>query len=132
MNRPYIFCHILTSLDGKIMERYMDTPECEEPGNKFYEITFGKESYYKHQGWLSGRVTTDDNFTMYKKPELNVNASLVPEGDFIAKEDYHMYYVSINPSGKLGWQNNTLTCIDTTAHILEVLTKRQVMFIKQC
>lgn len=27
MDRPYIFCHMLTSLDGKIMGNYMTTPE---------------------------------------------------------------------------------------------------------
>lgn len=27
MNRPYIFCHMMTSLDGKIMENYMEIPE---------------------------------------------------------------------------------------------------------
>lgn len=26
MNRPYIFCHMMTSLDGKIMGKYMETP----------------------------------------------------------------------------------------------------------
>lgn len=26
MNRPYIFCHMMTSLDGKIMGKYMSTP----------------------------------------------------------------------------------------------------------
>ena len=24
MNRPYIFCHMMTALDGKIMGSYMD------------------------------------------------------------------------------------------------------------
>lgn len=27
MNRPYIFCHMMTSLDGKIMGSYMETSE---------------------------------------------------------------------------------------------------------
>lgn len=27
MNRPYIFCHMMMSLDGKIIEPYMDTPQ---------------------------------------------------------------------------------------------------------
>lgn len=27
MNRPYIFCRMMTSLDGKIMGNYMNTPE---------------------------------------------------------------------------------------------------------
>lgn len=27
MDRPYIFCHMMTSLDGKIMGKYMNTTE---------------------------------------------------------------------------------------------------------
>lgn len=119
MNRPYIFCHMMTSLDGKIMGRYMDTPE----GEVFYNISFGKAPYYKHQGWLSGRVTTDDNFTFYEKPELDDNAPVVPDGDYVAKKA-DMYYVSVDPSGKLGWKDSTLTYIDTTTHVIEVLTRK--------
>lgn len=80
MNRPYIFCHMMTSLDGKIMGDFMDTPEGEISGNVFYNISFGKNPYYKHQGWISGRVTTDDNFTFYEKPKLDDNAAPVPQG----------------------------------------------------
>ena len=123
MNRPYIFCHMMTSLDGKIMGYYMDTPEGDAAGEVFYKIAFGKEPFYKHQGWLSGRVTTDDNFTFYEKPELDENAPVVPEGDFIAEKS-EMYYVSVDPSGKLGWKNSTLTYNDTTAHVIEVLTEQ--------
>ena len=123
MNRPYIFCHMMTSLDGKIMGPYMETPEGNAAGDVFYHISFGKNPYYKHQGWLSGRITTDDNFTFYEKPELNEQAPLVPEGDYIAKQA-GMYYVSADPSGRLGWKNSTLTYVDTTAHVIEVLTEK--------
>ena len=67
MNRPYIFCHMMTSLDGKITGNYMNTPEADIAGNVFYDIAFGKDPHYKHQGWLSGRITTDENFTFYEK-----------------------------------------------------------------
>lgn len=123
MNRPYIFCHMMTSLDGKIMGNYMGTPEGEAAGEVFYQIAFGKESYYRHQGWLSGRVTTDDNFTFYEQPVLDEAASVVPEGDFVSKRT-NMYYVSVDPSGKLGWKHATLTYGDTTAHVIEVLTEK--------
>lgn len=123
MDRPYIFCHMMTSLDGKIMGSYMDTPEGEAAGDVFYNISFGKAPYYKHQGWLSGRVTTDDNFTFYRKPVLDESAPKVPEGDFAAQKT-DMYYVSVDPSGKLGWESSTLTYVDTTAHIIEVLTEK--------
>ncbi len=102
----------------------METAESEIAGDVFYDIAFGKNPYYKHQGWLSGRVTTDDNFTFYEKPELDENAALVPDGDFIANPDAVMYYVSVDPSGKLGWKSCELTYIDTHAHVLEVLTQK--------
>ena len=98
MNRPYIFCHMMTSLDGKIMGSYMNTKEGENAGNVFYNISFGENPYYKHQGWLSGRVTTDDNFTFYEKPALDENAPVVPEGDFVANGNAGMYYVSVDPA----------------------------------
>lgn len=123
MNRPYIFCHMLTSLDGKIMGKYMETPEGAAAGEVFYDIAFGRKPYYRHQGWLSGRITTDDNFTFYEKPALNEEAGLVPAGDFIARKT-DMYYVSIDPSGRLGWKSSTLHYIDTTAHVIEVLTEK--------
>lgn len=122
MNRPYIFCHMLTSLDGKIMGSYMDTPEGSSAGTVFYNIAFGKNPHYQHQGWLSGRITTDDNFTFYRQPALDEAAQPVPEGDFVAAPNAPMYYISVDPSGKLGWEKNELTYIDTTAHIIEVLT----------
>ena len=123
MNRPYIFCHMLTSLDGKIMGNYMEVPEGEQAIREFYDIAFGKQPYYKHQGWLSGRVTTDDNFTFYEKPELDENAPTVPEGDFVARKS-DMYYVSIDLSGRLGWKSHVLTYEDTTADVIEVLNSR--------
>ena len=123
MNRPYIFCHMLTSLDGKITGNYMEVPEGEQAIREFYDIAFGKQPYYKHQGWLSGRVTTDDNFTFYEKPELDENAPTVPEGDFVARKS-DMYYVSIDLSGRLGWKSHVLTYEDTTADVIEVLNSR--------
>ena len=59
----------------------------------------------------------------YEKPDLDENAAKVPEGDYIAKKT-DMYYVSIDPSGRLGWKSSTLTYIDTTAHVIEVLTEK--------
>lgn len=124
MNRPFLFCHMLTSIDGKIMGRYMDTPECETASVLFDDISFGNRGNYNMQGWLSGRVTTDDNFTMYRKPVVDENAAPVPDGDFIAETGKPMYYISIDPSGKLGWEKNTLEYAGTEATIIEVLTAK--------
>ena len=123
MDRPYLFCHMLTSLDGKIMGNYLDLPACEPAADLFYDIAFGDEPFYRHQGWLSGRVTNDDNFTHYRTPDLDPAAPPVPPGDFIAGKA-PMYYVSVDPRGVLGWQENTVTYEATTAQVIEVLTGR--------
>ena len=124
MKRPYIFCHMLVSMDGKIMGNYMDTPQGIKAQEVFYDIAFGKKPYYHHQGWLSGRVTTDDNFTFYKKPRIDENAEKVAEGDYIANAHAGMYYVSIDPNGRLGWEKDTLVYKDTRAHVIEILTAK--------
>lgn len=124
MNRPYVFCHMLTSIDGKIEGKYMGTPKSKVAGRIFYDVAFGETPYYKHQGWLSGRVTTDDNFTNYVKPQLDESVQVVSKGDFVAEQLLDEYYVSIDPSGKLGWTNNELHYNTTKAHVLEVLTEK--------
>lgn len=72
---------------------------------------------------MSGRVTTDDNFTFYEKPVLDENAPVVPEGDFVVRKS-DMYYVSIDLSGRLGWKSHILTYEDTAAEVIEVLTSQ--------
>lgn len=45
----------------------------------------------------------------------------MPAGDYVATRA-PMYYVSIDPSGRLGWESETLVYETTTAHVVEVLT----------
>ena len=106
------------------MGNYMKSKEGVEASNVFYELAFGKEPYYKHQGWISGRITTDDNFTFYAKPQLEEQESMVPGGNYISNQNKGMYYISIDPSGKLGWKNNELVYGDTHAHVIEIITEQ--------
>lgn len=119
--RPYLFCHMETSLDGKIMGNFWDV--LDDDGNPFYSIAFGEHPFYHHQGWISGRVTTDDNFTHNAKPLVNEDAPEVPAGDFITDAERGMYYVSIDPHGKLGWQSDEVHYHTTVAKVIEVLTE---------
>lgn len=73
MDRPYIFCHMMTAPDGKIMSSYTETPQRSAAGNLLYNIAFGKAPFCHHPDCLSGRVTTDDNFTFYKTPETSAS-----------------------------------------------------------
>lgn len=121
MNRPFIVCHMLTALDGKITGPYMKSQAVEGAFEAYERIN----ASYHPQAWLCGRVTTDENFTFYEKPALDENAPTVPPGDYVAMRKAAMYYVSVDASGKIGWQSNSLTYEDRpNAHIIEVLTDK--------
>lgn len=120
-NLPKMVCHMMTALDGKITGPFMNESVIESLDEE-YERT---NETYKPDAWLCGRVTTDENFTFYSKPELNDNAPIVPDGDFVAVGNAPMYYVSVDASGKIGWKENSLKYANRpTAHIIEVLTEK--------
>ena len=75
MNRPYIVCHMLTALDGKITGPFMESPAV-IPAGEEYERT---NELYHPQAWLCGRVTTDENFTFYRQPDLDETSPAVPD-----------------------------------------------------
>lgn len=120
MNGIYIICHMATALDGKITGPFMESEAAGIVNGEYERIN----KAYNPDAWLCGRVTTDENFTFYRKPVLNDNTVLVPEGDYVAVNDASMYYVSVDTSGRLGWENNTLHYADRpAAHIIEVLSE---------
>ncbi len=123
MKRPFIFCHMATSVDGKIWGNFMDTPEFGVSGTIFDDISMRNKGGYNMEGWLSGRVTTDKNFTFFKEPKLDENAPLVPAGDFVPQTGKDRYYISIDPSGKLGWEKNYIE-YEGIAYVIEVITEK--------
>lgn len=70
-----------------------------------YLYTLTHQSMEKLIQWIqrNGRKTTVDNRSEQIEPDLDEDAALVPEDDFVAVNDAPQYYVSIDPSGKLGW-----------------------------
>lgn len=121
MTKPYVIIHTHISVDGKI--HAVDTPAFETASQQYQELALGPETQiYDIDGYLNGRTTTDDNQTHYRTPQVDQNAT-VPEGDFVADHDTQMYYVSIDPSGKLDWQYNVVDYGGIDAHVIEVLTE---------
>lgn len=119
--KPRIICHMMTAVDGKITGPFMETNAATIVSEE-YERT---NDFYSPDAWLCGRVTTEENFTNYHKPDVNEDAPQVPEGDYIAIKDVPMYYVSADASGKVGWTTNSLNYENRpTAHIIEVLTEK--------
>lgn len=122
MNRPYMICHMMTALDGKIMGEYMETQVADEMNNEYDRI----HDEFLADAWMCGRVTMDDNFTFYKKPELREDIPEIPHTDYAAEKTAESYVVSIDPKGRLGWTENNIHgyAKRPPAHIIEVLTEQ--------
>lgn len=123
MQKPYVIIHTHISLDGRIHN--VDSPKFETTSRQYQEIALKPGTQiYDLDGYLNGRVTTDDNQTHYREPELNEDAPPVPEGDFVATSGAPMYYISIDPSGKLAWQKNYVDYGGRDSPVIEVITER--------
>lgn len=118
MERPYIVCHILSGLDGKITGEFMGTKSAREAGEEYGRI----RSEYQADAWLYGTVTTKE-FTQGRRPELDPGAEVL-DGDFAAENDAALYYVSVDTQGEIGWESGTFRKAGRPdAHVIEVLTE---------
>ena len=79
MDRPYIICHIVSALDGKIAGAFAGTKAAQFTSEEYVRI----RSAYQAEAWLYGTTTTKE-FTHYTKPVLEPICRDVPEGDYLS------------------------------------------------
>ncbi len=129
MNRPYIICHMVTSVDGKVTGEFLSKPECEDACKIYYDINRNLKS----NGFICGRVTMEGSFTGGYYPDLSeyepVRHDMDLKMDFILDDMAGFYAVAFDPKGKLGWKSNKIIDPDGDpgydgAQIIEVLTER--------
>lgn len=131
MNRPYIICHMLTSIDGKVAGDFLYRPESEKATDIYYELN---REYNKSgaNGFVCGRVTMEGSFTGGWYPDLSKYEPIKPDPvpmNFWLDEEYMsgFYAVCFDPKGKLGWKSNRIVDEDPGyggAQIIEVLTEQ--------
>lgn len=122
--RLYTFCHMETSLDGKIMGKYLWIEETNAETDSFYALFAGKDAYYHPQAMFNGRTTIEDNFTLYRKPALDENAAPVPAGDYLADDAKTGFYLIVPDSkGRIAWEEGKLKDFygNKEAQVVEIL-----------
>lgn len=129
MNRPYIICHMVTSLDGKVTGEFLSKSECASACEIYYDIN----RKIKSNGFICGRVTMEGSFTGGYYPNLSeykpAENPLGRKMDYIPDDMRGFYAVAFDPKGKLGWKSNKIIDPDGDpgydgAQIIEVLTEQ--------
>ena len=126
MERPYIICHMVMSLDGKVTGNFLSDPACAPATELYYQINRD----YKADGFACGRVTMEGSFTNGWYPDLS---AYTPAPGWRWKMDYipenlsGFYAVAFDPHGRLGWKTARIIDPDGDpgyhrAQIIEVLT----------
>lgn len=119
MDRPYVVCHMLASLDGKIDGAFMAAPEAAAAGKKYGSL----REFYACQATLYGTVTVAGSYSEGYAKELPHSDVSYPREDYIAESDVDNYIVSVDPKGVLGWNSKYIEKKKRPrAHVIEVLT----------
>lgn len=118
MNRPYVICHILSSLDGKINGPFMAAETTRALSGAYGRI----RTEMNADAWLYG-TTTAKEFLNFREPFLEEDAH-VPEGDFVAGDETKPYFVALDTKGELGWESGRFSNKGRAeAHVIEILTE---------
>ena len=120
--RPYVTCHMVTSLDGKVTGSFLTSEIGLQVSEDYYEIN----RKLKGDAFACGKVTMESSFTGGFKPDLSgfADAEILKE-DFIAQK-HHYYAVSFDRHGSVGWTDSVIHDEDEgydDCHIIEVLSK---------
>lgn len=119
MDRPYVVCHMLASVDGKIDGDYMSIPECSE-ALKEYENLRG---YYECQATLYGTTTIKGGYCVGLVPELSESRITDTREDYIGSFQGKNFIISLDPKGELGWESPDIEKKNRPkAHVIEALT----------
>ena len=119
--RPYVICHMTTSIDGKVTGTFLGREECVPATEEYYRLN----REIPAEAFACGRVTMEESFTGGWYPDLNefINIKMNRE-DFIADQDASRYAVAFDRKGRLGWKMSKIEDEDPgygEAHIVEVL-----------
>ena len=110
-NRPYVICHMLPSIDGRIVLRDWKLPNA----TREYERT---AATFDADAWIIGRISMEPYAGKARVPARKRGGRIARE-DFIAEHDATSYAIAIDPSGKLRWRASDID----GEHVITVLTE---------
>lgn len=123
MERPFVVCHMLTSLDGKIDGTFFGMPQT-APALKVYGELRG---FYGCQATLYGATTMLGGYADGRVGALSVGDALPQKMDWVNPTGKALgnFIVSVDPVGELAFSSSILEKKGRpAAHVIEALTEQ--------
>src|SRR5512142_172578 len=109
--RPYVICHMLPSVDGRIVLRDWKLGNA----SREYERT---AATFEADAWIIGRISMEPYAGKARVPR-RTKRKPIPRPDFVAAHDAPSYAIAIDPSGKLRWEQGEID----GEHVITILTE---------
>ena len=119
--KPYVVCHMLTSIDGKIDGELFSCPKSLTAVVEYGNI----RGFYNCGATLYGTTTMLGGYAAGKADKLPKSAQQLKKEDYMAPNDIKNYIVSLDPKGILAFDSPYSERKGRPkAHIIEVLTDK--------
>jgi len=119
--RPYVICHMLPSVDGRIATKDWRLPRALR---REYERT---ASLFEANAWIIGRVSMEPYAGRAELPKGRWKR--VPRTDFVARSATG-YAVAVDPSGKLRWESSHIDREQVVTVLTEHVPDRYLAFLR--
>lgn len=117
MKRPHVICHMMSTVDGRIIVANWGNTERKKTYSVIYETC---HESFNAQAWMVGRVTMEKDFTKGTLPELAQVDTPIAREPFIGDINATSFAIAVDSHGKLGWTSNEIG----SDHLIEVLTEQ--------
>ena len=123
MERPFVVCHMLVSLDGKISGAFFETPETVPAIKAYGEL----RSFYECRATLYGTTTMLGDYAEGKVESLPSVMAAPPKTDWVNPTGKAMghFIVAVDPQGQLAYSGLFIEKKGRpAAHVIEALTEQ--------
>ncbi|GAB2779881.1 riboflavin biosynthesis pyrimidine reductase [Hymenobacter luteus] len=117
MKRPHVICHMMSTVDGKILSVNWKDEKLTDTFAGYFEKY---HETFTSQAWMCGRITMERDFSGGVQPDLQPAPHPIARNAFIGDPNATSFAVAVDAHGKLGWETNQ-TGGD---HLVEVLTEQ--------
>jgi riboflavin biosynthesis pyrimidine reductase len=120
--RPYVICHMLPSIDGRIVLRDWKVRNA----TREYERTaaaFGADA------WIIGRISMEPYAGKARVPARKGGGRIARE-DFVAEHGASSYAIAVDPSGKLRWRAADIDGEHVITILTEGVSERYLAFLQ--
>jgi riboflavin biosynthesis pyrimidine reductase len=112
--KPYVICHMMSSIDGHALTDGWDRPFTKNAGAMYETLA----QQLKFDAWICGRVTMQEIAHGDGYPAGLAKAP-IPRTHHFAVRDATCYAISIDPLGKVAWKSN----VALDSHVVAVVTE---------